>query len=106
MVEYNVEEEHVSPNPKKGQEQDREYDKKEDENAQQNEESKEVTPTHPDATPHDTLEDAKVRWDTESPAMKGQPNRIDPEPINKDIMPNPDEDDDDMEDPDAHKNIK
>lgn len=109
MEDYNAGGGQVDPNPKKGQEQDKEYDKKPDEKAQQGEESKSVTPTHPDVVPHDNTRDAKDRFDGESPAQKDQPNRIDPEPIDEDgyIKENPDEDDslEDM-DPDAHKNIK
>lgn len=98
------------PKENEGQEIDKEFDKKKDENAQHNEASKSVTPTHPDVKPHDTTRDAKDRWDTESPAVKGQPNRIDPEQINEDIYPESDVDvtneELDEEDPDAEKNIK
>ena len=106
MVEQNREQ--VSPDPKKGQEKDKEYDKKQ---------SGEVASDTPDSEkpgdvkPSDTIRDAKDRWDNESPAQKGQPNRIDPEPSNKDISEeeiNPDVTNEglDEEDPDAHKNIK
>jgi|GEM_PF-6670790 len=106
MVEQNREE--VFPDPKKGQEQDKEYDKKpSDETGSDIPDSEKPG----DVKPADTTRDAKDRWDNESPAQKGQPNRIDPEPLNKDISEeeiNPDVTNEELdeEDPDSHKNIK
>ena len=107
MIEQNKKQR--SPDTKKGHERDREYDKKETDGVTSEKSSTESKPG--EAAPHDTIRDAKDRWDNESPAQKGQPNRIDPEPLNKDISEeerNPDITDEELdeEDPDAHKNIK
>ncbi|MBL0913349.1 MAG: hypothetical protein IBJ09_13350 [Bacteroidia bacterium] len=42
---------------------------------QQNERSRRIVPPDPNIHPEDTLKDAEQRWDTESPATPGQPNR-------------------------------
>jgi len=45
---------------------------------QEDEQSRRVVPPDPDIHPEDTLKDAEERWDTESPATPGQPNRTRP----------------------------
>ncbi len=45
---------------------------------QQNERSRRIVPPDPHIHPEDTLKDAEQRWDTESPATPGHPNRTRP----------------------------
>jgi|GEM_PF-1000754 len=52
--------------------------KKTPEMGQKNERTRRVTPQAPGTSPKETLRDAEVRWETESPAMIGQPNRVSP----------------------------
>lgn len=47
---------------------------------QDTEESHRVTPTDPDIVPKDTTRDAKDRWESESPAVKGHPQQNIPDP--------------------------
>lgn len=42
---------------------------------QEDEASRSITPVDPDRMPQDTVRDAKERWETESPAIKGQPQQ-------------------------------
>lgn len=69
-----------------------------------------AAPKKEDEKPQDSIKDAKARWDTESPATPGQPNRIDPKPENEDISPEPlkesEEYPEDDVDPEENKNIK
>lgn len=46
--------------------------------AQKNERSRRIVPPDAAIHPHDTIKDAEARWDTESPATPGQPNRTHP----------------------------
>lgn len=55
-----------------------------------------VTPTDPDTVPKDTIRDAKERWETESPAVKGHPQQNIPEDVNAKETENPDGDDEDL----------
>lgn len=55
-----------------------------------------ITPVDPELPAQDTVRDAKDRWDTESPAVKGHPQRSVPEPdSNPEDTENPDEGEDD-----------
>lgn len=64
-----------------------------EENTQHREESARITPHDPESAPKDTVRDAKDRWDSESPAVKGQPNRTIPE---GEGHTSPEEDEDDL----------
>lgn len=63
----------------------------------ENEKSHRVTPANPEATPKDTVRDAKDRWDTESPAVKGHPQRSVPEEdLGKKDTENPNEEEEEL----------
>ncbi|MBL0913337.1 MAG: hypothetical protein IBJ09_13290 [Bacteroidia bacterium] len=45
---------------------------------QKNERSRRITPLAPGTSPKETQKEAEARWDSESPAIVGQPNRVSP----------------------------
>ena len=61
---------------------------------QHDETSHRATPVNPEAVPKDSVSDAKDRWDTESPAVKGHPQTAVPHE-NDEEAENSDKDDED-----------